>query len=69
MKKTWKEIVDAAIEAGFEPYASTNLSGQSKRDESISVGEYPAGEAVAELLKKLGIEIVDEQSVNESGGA
>lgn len=63
MKKTWKEIVAAAIEAGFEPYASTNLSGQSERDESISVGEYPAGEAVAELLEKLGIEIVDEQPI------
>ena len=61
MKYTWEEIVKLAVESGFVPYADTNLSGQNERDSSISVGEYPTGESLEMLLKKLGIEIADEE--------
>ena len=70
MKKTWKEIVEAAIEAGFsQDEDQAGLSGNGERDRAIYVDEYPVGDKIAELLEMLGIEIVDEQPVNESGGA
>ena len=72
MKKTWKEIVEAAIEAGFGVDGDgAGLSPSSERDGTIYVDEYPIGDAVADLLEKLGIEIIDEpvkgQSVRRGG--
>ena len=64
MKKTWKEIVAAAIEAGFsQDEDQTGLSGNRERDRAIYVDEYPVGDQIAALLEKLGIEIVAEQPI------
>ena len=62
MKKTWKEIVEAAIEAGFgKDGDGAGLHPHSERDGMIYVDEYPVGDDIARMLEKLGIEIVDEQ--------
>lgn len=48
-------IQKLAIEAGFEPYETYHLSGNSEDDRLVSVGEYPCGESVikfAELVAK-----------------
>lgn len=43
---TQDEIIKLALEAGFEEYEWSSLSGDSELDETLQVGEYPVGEAV-----------------------
>ena len=44
-------VIELAIEAGFEPYESTSLSGKSELDQTLQVGEYPIGESVFKLVR------------------
>lgn len=44
-------VIELAIEAGFEPYESTSLSGRSELDQTLQVGEYPVGESVFKLVR------------------
>lgn len=43
---TRDEIIRMALEAGFEEYHWTSLSGKSELDRTLQVGEYPVGESV-----------------------
>jgi hypothetical protein len=40
------DIIRMALEAGFEEYHWTSLSGESELDRTLQVGEYPVGESV-----------------------
>ena len=44
------DIIRMAIEAGFEEYNLTSLSGDSELDRTLQVGEYPVGESVFKLV-------------------
>ena len=44
-------VIELAIEAGFEPYETTSLSGKSELDQTLQVGEYPIGESVFKLVR------------------
>ena len=50
MKPTQDQILTWAIQAGFEEYESTSLSGNSELDRTLQVGEYPVGECVFALV-------------------
>lgn len=50
MKPTQEQIHTWAIQAGFEEYESTSLSGNSELDRTLQVGEYPVGECVFALV-------------------
>ena len=43
---TRDDIIKLALEAGFEEYEWSSLSGDSELDQTLQVGEYPVGEAV-----------------------
>lgn len=43
---TRDDIIKLALEAGFEEYEWSSLSGNSELDQTLQVGEYPVGEAV-----------------------
>ena len=40
------DIIRMALEAGFEEYHWTSLSGESELDRTLQIGEYPVGESV-----------------------
>ena len=46
-----ERIKELALKAGFEPYDSTSLSGNSELDQTLQVGEYPVGESVHEFAE------------------
>lgn len=46
---TQEQVIAFALEAGFENYESTSLSGKSQLDRTLQVGEYPVGESVFAL--------------------
>ena len=43
---TRDDIIAMALQAGFEEYESSSLSGNSELDQTLQVGEYPVGETV-----------------------
>ena len=50
---TKQEIIELALEAGFDTYESYCLSGESELDMTLAVEEYPIGKTVfkfAELV-------------------
>lgn len=47
---TKDDIIRMALEAGFEEYQWTSLSGDSELDRTLQVGEYPVGKSVFKLV-------------------
>ena len=48
---TKDDIIRMALEAGFEKYHLTSLSGESELDRTLQVGEYPVGEYVSKFAE------------------
>lgn len=46
---TRDDIIAMALQAGFEKYEWSSLSGVSELDETLQVNEYPVGETVFEF--------------------
>ena len=60
IRLTEKELVQLAIEAGFEtPESTIGLSGDSEFDESVYCGEYPVGKNIKRLAKLLGVTVIE----------
>ena len=66
-----KRIKALALEAGWEPWEETSLSGKSKQDETFQAGEYPVGEGLSRFAELILILCADicKQEATDNGTA
>jgi hypothetical protein len=66
-----ERIKALALQAGWEPYEETSLSGRSKQDETFQAGEYPVGEDLSRFAELILILCADicQQEATDNGTA